>query len=309
VAACVIVLAAAAAIAAPQLFSRGKCGGSIGTIVDGRYYYGTTNGYYVYTPEDNSFTRLTGSETEERVDEISIVYTKGKSVYSADRNTGTVLNKFTASSENCTHVSLHSMDTETITIWLCNGDEDNDQHLVTLDRESFEPVSEEYVSWDELVSDRPYEVGELEYTVESGSDGLDLICGDNSVLPEGASFYLAKYIGDNLVVSYKNDGVLLELLITPQAEVLELPDGNYLTGCNNYLVFNNDNSLGELNVFDLESRATSLLHSGTEVYTAVTDGTWIFTNSPSAVGEMICWKIEYDVDNKPVSLTRHFSDF
>lgn len=54
-------------------------------------------GYYRFDPDSCEFTRLVLTGHEFNIDEYSLVYTKGRSVYSADRNTGDILNKYTAS--------------------------------------------------------------------------------------------------------------------------------------------------------------------------------------------------------------------
>lgn len=45
-----------------------------------------------------------------------------------------------------------------------------------------------------------------------------------------------------------------------------------------------------------------ILYDGIEVYTAETDGTWFYTWYPLSGGNIACWKIVYDEEQKPYTL-------
>jgi hypothetical protein len=87
-----------------------------------------------------------------------------------------------------------------------------------------------------------------------------------------------------------------------------LPSGCYLTGTDDYLIFiGNENLVHQeppiLYSYNVKTRETRLLYDGGEmdVYTAVTDGTWFYTNIPWG-GRTDCWKLIYDYAGNLIGL-------
>lgn len=103
---------------------------------------------------------------------------------------------------------------------------------------------------------------------------------------------------------YERRSEHLHILITPDGDVIELPKGQYLTGTDDLLFFVNDVWMStpyDLYSYDVITGEKLLLISDADVYTGVTDGTWLYTNVPWA-RRTDCWKLIYNTAGKLTGL-------
>ncbi|MCL2367834.1 MAG: hypothetical protein FWC72_02465 [Oscillospiraceae bacterium] len=108
----------------------------------------------------------------------------------------------------------------------------------------------------------------------------------------GANIYLRPHDGGerHRVEAFPTRGYL------PERQ--DLPRGNFLTGTDDFLIFYRMNALY---LYCLELRDYWRLHNEISVYTAVTDGVWLFTANPSQ-RTTDSWLLVFDDGGRPIAM-------
>jgi len=315
-----------------------KCGGNPGVLINGSYYYATDFAFYRYIP-DQIRERLISSFFVSkrgglRVDNYGLYYVKGRSLYVRVHETGASHKLYTADKE----IWIRYIENGKLTFWLYDKRKLSDefQPYVCVDVINGEIIweraiaeNEEYAILDSGNANREYPVGshiyriiEIEnpvtkmYHQELHLDGQPFIVPSEN---EYIEFWL-EYYDSNLLIQYRaysrepGDnydealGDYMYILASP-GTTTELPSERYIAGTDDYLFYlvadapeavtgPFPESLFSYNVTTGETR---LLMAGMDIYTAVTDGTWFFTNVPWS-GRTDCWKLVYDGSGNLIGL-------
>lgn len=168
-----------------------------------------------------------------------------------------------------------------------------------------------------------YPVGNAVYSQVIIDGGKSLYRDGKPFLPEGTHLETdPRYYGDNLLIRYeylegkvkgqdetRQTPVIDEyILVTPSGETIDVPNGDYLTGTSDFLLFKSRyDPPHDVYSYDLQSGESTLLYAEMDIYTAVTDGVWLYTNVPWS-GRTDCWKLVFDDTGKLVALELIASD-
>ena len=309
----------------------GKCSGNLGTLVDGVYYYATDHAIYSYTPEGRNYIRSTFRVSQWKVDSYGIYYTSGRAVYVMPHETGKT-QKLYQSERDFGPVPIRDFQDGKITLRLNSKNVGiDDETLIQIDGKTGEVLWQETMTWDEMLDfgEGEFVVGDILYTHVVVDGYTQVYRNGEPFLPEGSYIeHYPRYYDGNLLIRYRdgavsggNQKIQAEemddtriiskcLLATPNGELIDVPDGDYLTGTKDFLLFIEayDGKPYDVYCYDLNSGETTLLYTAMDIYTAATDGTWLYTCVPWSGGRTDCWKIVFDDAGKVAALELVESD-
>ena len=257
-AACLCLVIGAAAV-----FFRGfpiigaKCGGSVGFLVDGSYYYATDFAFYRYIPETHKreylMSKFNVYDIGFSVDEYGLYYVKGRCLYARVHETSKTRLIYEADRDTSTHISFATLVNGipilrageiSITLHDKNNPDLNSWRVVRLDVKTGEIIRQDTLSYDD-------------YSTLSEPDAKT-VSDTQTVMQYGS--YLAA-----------TDDVI-------------------------FFIREGSSNSHSLYIYDRATGETSVLYDGDDfnihVYHAATDGKWFFAGGPW--GRTDCWKIIYD---------------
>lgn len=339
-AACLCIVIGAATVFLQGFPIVGANAGSYpGTIVDGSYYYRTPFSFYRYTAGEKERLMSTFYVPFWEVSDYGIYYTKGRpslsgrtiarSLYVREHETGKVRRLYTADRDKCTHVVIRAVLDGQIVLelfdWRESRDYPNDNYIVWVDSIDGDVIREASVineQWHALTSsgntEYEYPIGDAVYRkVLRGDTVTDVwydLLQDGEIFLPGTEYedFNLRYYGRNLIIRYRRvdsppgDEWLENLLVTPDGEVIQVRNGRFLDGTDDYLFFIGDfepDHPREVPVYGYDIKTGGSVYlSSMDVYEAVTDGTWFFTTTPWSNGKTNCWLLMYDADGKLIGL-------
>lgn len=292
----------------------GKCAGNIGVLLEGLYYYQTDYGIYVHNPETGEQTKLqTTLRAGWTVDEGGLYTTSGRSLYLQPHGSKTKTLLYRADWSGTRSVELLALEDGLVTLRLRSRKDNGlgDQVLVQIDGTG-EVLWRQTLSRDDMLAygRTDYPLGEHRYQQVRTENSVLLYRDGAPFLPEGARLERdPRYIGDNLLIRYQIGRRQYCMLALPNGSTKELPSCEVLAGTNQFLLTIEayDGDPYDLYRYDIESGESILLRADMDIYTATTDGVWLYTSVPWS-SRTDCWRLLYNDEGKLTGLELHQSD-
>ena len=293
-------------------FLRTGCAASIGTVVDGDYYYHVRHrGLYRYDPETGERQQILSTfwYNSYQVNEYGVYYTDGKSLYVLDHaaKKRTLLYRGGGDCTNL-HLSLYGDDV-VVTVY----DRKTDRSYQLLldgktggDRQEVTPPTD-YGYYDtHMFSQRYFRVGERQLELvplDGESERYDLQENGVSLLPDDVAVdAYPDRLGNALwfLCSHQTSTDTYYIAAPAGDRTVTLPVANYYACGDDFALYHNDTTVYAA---DLRTGETWELTADTDAewYSLTGDGQYVYSCVPWDEYQA-CWRLVYE-DGRPVALT------
>ncbi len=301
-----------------------SCGSSLGTLVDGVYYYRDINaGFYAFDPATGEsellISELFHDLDSARINDYGIYYRTGgrRNLVVRVHETGETKTLYKASPSEWTHTNIYELYEDKVIFTLYNKELEHRTVLV-LDARTGEVLEtlQNLQSYQDRSLTVPYPVGsrniawqhDMEisdhYLVENGRP----ILVNGHKLSLGGEYTLNTYAGESLIAHfYRMPGDEIDLpnlnyvLIRPNGENILIPNGFAVVGgTDDYLFGHLPNALTThtsrpLYAYRIETGETFALIPDYEMQALTTDGTYLYATAPWSSHTDV-YRLDYQAD-------------